>query len=163
VFPNRPVQAVSPCAAGMAVVKRDVFYAWLVATLLSGLPSTVHALLTGGDPLEATRAAGSMLVAATAATPVLVVAAIIVHCVVSLAWTVVFVLLLPNRHVLPWALMGCSLVAWLDLQLIAPWLFPSVAALAFWPQMADHLMWGACLGGTLAALQRKAAARRHGA
>ena len=28
-------------------------------------------------------------------------------------------------------------------------LFPEVAALAFWPQMADHLMWGACVGVVL--------------
>jgi hypothetical protein len=25
-------------------------------------------------------------------------------------------------------------------------LFPEVAALAFWPQLADHLIWGACIG-----------------
>ena len=42
--------------------KRELLYAWLLATLpLSGIPSTVYALLTGGDPLEATRAAADML------------------------------------------------------------------------------------------------------
>jgi hypothetical protein len=33
-----------------------------------------------------------------------------------------------------------------DLRLIAPRFFPEVAALEFWPQMADHLVWGACFG-----------------
>ena len=37
---------------------RDLIYAWLIATVFSGLPSTLHAFATGGDPLEATRAAG---------------------------------------------------------------------------------------------------------
>jgi hypothetical protein len=42
----------------------------------------------------------------------------------------------------------------LDLRVIAPAFFPSVAALAFWPQMADHLMWGACLGLPLQLMAR---------
>jgi hypothetical protein len=133
----------------MAASRLDLFYAWLVATLLSGLPSTTHALLTGGDPFEATRAAGAMLISASASPLALFAAAAIVHSVVSLLWTVLFGLFLPERHVLPWALMGSSLVAWLDLQLIAPLFFPSVAALPFWPQFADHLMWGLCLGTVL--------------
>ena len=33
--------------------KRALVYAWLLATVLSGIPSTLYALLTGGDPLEA--------------------------------------------------------------------------------------------------------------
>jgi hypothetical protein len=39
----------------------DLVHAWLLATLLSGIPSTTYALLTGNDPLEATRAAGAMI------------------------------------------------------------------------------------------------------
>ena len=33
---------------------RDLFYAWLTATLFSGAPSTLYAELTNGDPLELT-------------------------------------------------------------------------------------------------------------
>lgn len=128
---------------------RDLLYAWLVATVFSGLPSTVHALATGADPLEATRAAGAMLVSATAGTPVLIAAAAVVHPLVSLFWTAVFGWLLPRRQVALWAVAGSAAVALLDLRVIAPLLFPSVAALPFWPQFADHLMWGALLGGTL--------------
>lgn len=130
---------------------RDLLYAWLLATVFSGLPSTLHALVTGADPLEATRAAGAMLVPAATNTPTLVAAAAIVHPAVSLFWTAVFGWLLPRRHVALWAVAGSAAVALLDLRVIAPLVFPSVAALPFWPQFADHLMWGALLGGTLQA------------
>ena len=129
--------------------RRDLLYAWLVATVFSGLPSTLHALVTGGNPLEATRAAGAMLVPAATDTLALVAAAAIVHSGVSLFWAAVFAWLLPRRHAATWAVVGSAAVAVLDLQLIAPLLFPAVAALPFWPQFADHLMWGALLGGTL--------------
>ena len=34
----------------------------------------------------------------------------------------------------------------LDLGVMARLLFPEVYALPFWPQMADHVAWGAVLG-----------------
>lgn len=134
---------------------RDLLYACLAATLFSGIPSTLHAILTGGDPLEATRAAGAMLAPPTASTTALVLAAAVVHPAISLFWTAVFALLLPRGHLLAWAVLGSAAVALLDLLLIAPLFFPSVAALPFWPQFADHLMWGALLGGTLQLRQRR--------
>lgn len=129
--------------------------------MFSGAPSTLHALATGGDMLEATRAAGAMLLPAHSGTWALVAAAAIVHPAVSLFWTLVFGLLLPPRHALAWAVAGSAAVAWLDLRVIAPALFPSVAALPFWPQFADHLAWGALLGGTLQ-WRRRRAQRRQG-
>lgn len=128
---------------------RDLFHAGWVATLFSGLPSTLYAFASGSDPLEATRAAGAMLVSATSDTRTLLAAAALVHPLVSLFWTAVFGCLLPRRRPAPWAVAGAAAVALLDLRLIAPLLFPSIAALAFWPQFADHLMWGALLGTTL--------------
>jgi hypothetical protein len=128
---------------------RDLFQAWLVATVFSGLPSTLHALVTGADPLEATRAAGAMLLPAATGTWTLVAAAAIVHPAVSAFWAAVFGLLLPRPGVALWAVIGSAAVALLDLLVIAPLFFPAVAALPFWPQLADHLMWGALLGGTL--------------
>lgn len=128
---------------------RDLLLAWLAATVLSGLPSTLYAWATGADLLEATRAAGAMLAPGASDTVTLVAAAAVVHPAVSLFWTLVFAALLPRRHLLLWALLGAAAVAWLDLRVIAPRLFPAVAALPFWPQFADHLMWGALLGGTL--------------
>lgn len=123
-----------------------LFFAWAAATLFSGLPSTVWALWTGSDPLEATWAAGAMLVPVTSGPRILFAAAVLVHLTVSLFWAVVFWLLLPRRRVLLWSVLGSAGVAIIDLGLIAPLLFPSIRGLAFGPQLADHLMWGACLG-----------------
>ena len=135
---------------------RDLVLAWLVATVFSGLPSTLYALAVGADPLEATRAAGAMLLPANSGTGMLVAAAALVHPAVSLFWTAVFGVLLPRQHVARWAVAGSAAVALLDLRLVAPLFFPSVAALPFWPQCADHLMWGVLLGATLQRGQRRA-------
>ena len=139
---------------------RDVAWAYVMATVFSGAPSTLHALLTGGDPLEATRAAGAMLLPAASDFWTLFAAAAVVQRGVSLFWTLVFAELLTPRHALAGALAGVVAVALLDLRVIAPLAFPPVAALAFWPQFADHLAWGALLGGTLQWRQRR---RRQGA
>jgi hypothetical protein len=128
---------------------RDLLVAWFVATVFSGLPSTLHAFATGADPLEATRAAGRMLLPAATDTRVLFAAAAFVHPAVSAFWTGVFALAVPARHVLLGAVAGAAAVALLDLRVLAPAFFPAVAALPFWPQFADHLAWGALLGGTL--------------
>lgn len=125
--------------------KRTLFHAWLLATLFSGIPSTLYALLTGRDPLEATRAAGAMM-----AMPDSLAAAALVHASVSFFWAVVLWLLLPYRRAMGWGLVASAAIAVLDLRVIAPAFFPEVAALDFWPQFADHLMWGACVGFALA-------------
>jgi hypothetical protein len=125
--------------------KRVLFYAWLLATLFSGIPSTLYALLTGADPLEATRAAGAMV-----GRPDSIVAAGLVHASVSLFWALLLWLVLPYRNTTRWALLASVAIALLDLKMIAPIFFPEVAALDFWPQFADHLMWGACVGVALA-------------
>ena len=124
--------------------KRELLFAWLLATLLSGIPSTVYALITGGDVLEATRAAGAMV-----GRPDSIAAAALVHACVSLFWALILWLVLPYRHTFIWALLASAAIALLDLKMIAPVFFPEVAALAFWPQFADHMMWGATLGGAL--------------
>jgi len=124
--------------------KRELLYAWLLATLLSGIPSTVYALLTGGDPLEATQAAAAMLLRSESSLIKLLLAATLVHASVSLFWSIVLWLALPRRRTMLWALLASAAIALVDLRVIAPAFFPEVAALAFWPQFTDHLMWGAC-------------------
>lgn len=146
---SRTKTAAGPNPVELRFHRCDLFYAWLVSTVFSGLPSTLHALVTGADALEATRAAGAMLLPGVTDALTLVTAAAIVHSSVSLFWAVLFVRLLPRRYTAAWAAAGSAAVALLDLRVIAPLLFPSVAALPFWPQFADHLMWGALLGGTL--------------
>jgi hypothetical protein len=121
----------------------DLARGWLAATLLSGLPSTAWALVTGADMLEPTRAAGSMLLPGEESTGKLIAAAAIVHPIVSAFWALILWRLLPRRATVAWALLAAVLIALLDLKVLAPAYFPRVAALDFRPQLADHLMWGA--------------------
>ena len=125
--------------------KRELLYAWLLATLLER-----HSF----DPLRAAdrrRSVGSDAGGRGHAFAVqksslikLLLAATLVHASVSLFWSVVLWLALPRRRTMLWALLASAAIALIDLRLIAPAFFPEVAALAFWPQFADHLMWGAC-------------------
>lgn len=132
------------------LIPRSTFFlAWLAATVLSGLPSTVWALVQGSDATAATRAAGAMLLPHETRFAYLFAAAALVHPLVSLFWAAVVWRLLPRRHVVLSALAASAVIALIDLRLIAPAFFPAVAALDFWPQLADHLMWGACFGGVL--------------
>lgn len=99
--------------------------------------------------MEATRAAGAMV-----GRPQSIVAAGAVHAAVSLFWCWVLWLALPFKYTTVWALAAAAAIALVDLRVIAPLFFPEIAALAFWPQFADHLMWGACVGFTLARAAR---------
>jgi hypothetical protein len=123
--------------------------AWLAATVLSGLPSTLYALITGSDVTEATRAAGAMLISPDSSVAQLFAEAAIVHSAISFFWTSILTLILPRRRTVFWALVISVFIAVLDLRIIAPMMFPEVARLVFWPQFADHLMWGASVGITL--------------
>lgn len=127
---------------------RDAFVAGGCAALLSGIPSTLYAWLTGGDPMEATRAAGAMLISATSGDTKLFIAAALVHTSVSLFWALVLVLVLPRRYTLGWAIAALACIAVLDLRVIGR-LFPEILALSFWPQFADHIAFGAVLGAVL--------------
>jgi|SRR5687768_6981848 len=126
----------------------DLAAAWFVATIVSGLPSTLYAVATGGDPMAATRAAAAMLVNSASSAPILLFAAALVHSSISLFWAIVLILLLPGRHVIAFAMGAAAAIAVLDLRVIGR-LFPEIHALEFWPQFADHLLWGASLGWTL--------------
>ncbi len=119
--------------------------AWGAA--LSGAPSTLHALARGRDPLEATRAAGSILLPHERRTLPLVAAAAPVHVAVSLAWAVAL-----ERLGVRGARRGAAaglVIAAVDLRLVGR-RFPRVRALAFGPQVADHLLYGAVVGAVLA-------------
>lgn len=112
--------------------------AWAAA--LSGAPSTLHALATGRDPLEATAAAGSILLPREASRTRLVAAAVPVHLALSLGWT----LALDRagvRTARAGALAGLAIAA-LDLG-VAGRRFPRVRALPLVPQLADHALFGA--------------------
>lgn len=127
----------------------DIVIAAAWAALLSGIPSTVYAVLADGDPMEATRAAGAMLISYEASDIELFMAAGLVHVAVTLFWAFILATVLPRRHLVWWCVAAAALIAFLDVKLIARAVFPEVYELDFWPQFADHIAWGAAFGVAL--------------
>lgn len=124
---------------------RTAVRAGVTAGLLSGIPSTVICAVRGRDPLEATAAAGAMLLPDERRQGVLVAAGIPVHAAISLAWAVVLTALLPARRTLWWGAAAGVAIAALDLGPLArP--FPRIRALPRGPQIADHIAFGAIVG-----------------
>ena len=131
----------------MAAGSRSALAAGGVAALVSGLPSTVWALATGRDPLEATKAAGSILLPRETRTLPLLLAAVPVHLALSLGWA----LALEKgrvRGTVPGTMAGLAIAA-LDLGAIGR-RFPRIRALPVAPQVADHVAYGAVVGTLLA-------------
>jgi hypothetical protein len=120
--------------------------AW--AALLSGAPSTLHALATGRDPLEATLAAGSILLPGETRRTRLLAAAVPVHLALSLGWA--FALDRAGvRGAGRGALAGLA-IGVVDLSLAAR-VLPRLRALPLLPQLADHAAYGAVAGHMLRA------------
>ena len=125
----------------------DALAAGAWAAVLSGVPSTLHALATGRDPLEATKAAGSILLPGERRTLPLVAAAVPVHLALSLGWALVLARL-GVRGPLSGAAAGLAIAA-LDLG-VAGRAVPRVQALPLGPQLLDHAAFGAIVGARLA-------------
>jgi hypothetical protein len=115
--------------------------AGLIAGVVSGAPSTLHALATGGDPLEATLAAGSMALPDEQRTERLLAAAVPVHLALSAFWGVVLARALPRRRAAFTGTLAGLAIGGLDLLVIGP-LFPRIRALPKGPQFADHIAFG---------------------
>jgi hypothetical protein len=132
---------------------RDGLVAGSVAAVAGGIPSTLHALATGGDVLESTRAAGSIALSRSEDEEALLAAGANVHGAVSLFWGVALAHVIPRRagartSVAASAVGGLAIAA-LDLGLVAR-LFPRIRALPRVPQVADHVAFGAVVGAVLA-------------
>ena len=131
----------------------DALRAGLPAALLSGLPSTTYAILKKRDPLEATVAAGSILLPRERRRERLLVAAIPVHLALSAVWTVAIATVLPRRNPLAEGTLAGLVIAALDLGVIGS-RFPRIRALETGPQIADHMAFGIIAAAKLAR-QRK--------
>jgi hypothetical protein len=132
---------------------RDGLVAGSVAAVAGGIPSTLHALATGGDVLESTRAAGSIALSGSEDEEALLAAGANVHAAVSFFWGVALAHVIPRRagartSVAAGAIGGLAIAA-LDLGLVAR-LFPRIRALPRVPQVADHVAFGAVVGAVLA-------------
>ena len=120
----------------------DGLVAGAVAAVLSGLPSTLWALVHGADWLAAAQAAGNLLLPASASRKALLFAGALAHSAISLGWGIVLAGTLPRRHtVLSGAAAGRG-----DSRARSRFdrtIFSLIAALDFGPQLADHVAFGA--------------------
>jgi hypothetical protein len=138
-------------------VIRDGIAAGAVAAVVSGAPSTLSALATGGNPLEAALAAGSILLPNETRRGRLVTAAVPVHLALSLAWGVALARLLPRRRTATAGAIAGLGIAALDLGVVGR-RFPRVRALPLLTQLADHALYGSTVGHVIA--RRRAIIRR---
>jgi hypothetical protein len=114
----------------------------VVAGTLSGVPSTIDALLGGRSVLESTRAAGTLLGRRS------LVRGAVAHAALSVGWAAVLTAVLPRRHEPAWGALAGAGIAALDLGL-ARRRWPAIAALPTPPQVADHIAFGALVGSVL--------------
>jgi hypothetical protein len=149
------------CSRFLAVsggtVLEDAVVAGAVASVLSGVPSTLHALASGINPLEASLAAGTLLLPREERASRLLPAAIVVHGALSLGWALVLAASVPRRRTVAWSVAGGLAIAALDLGVVGG-RFPRIRSLAGVPQVLDHVAYGATVGCVL----RRRRARRAG-
>jgi hypothetical protein len=147
------VSGGKPVVAVDAETLRDACVAGAVAALISGTPSTTHALLTARPPLDGALAAGSLLLPNEQRPGRLLLAAVPVHLALSLGWALALAAVLPRRWTVACGALAGLGIAALDLGFIGR-RFPRIRAL---PQAPDHLAYG----GTVAAVLRRRRARRR--
>jgi hypothetical protein len=127
---------------------QDGLAAGAVAALVSGAPSTLHALATRTSPLEATLAAGTLLAPRARRPAVLLLAAVPVHLALSFAWALVLAAVLPRRNTVACGAAAGLAIAAVDLGIVGR-RFPRIRALAPVPQILDHVAYGATVGAML--------------
>ena len=146
----------------MTPIARAVIRAAVSAGVLSGIPSTAHALVTGRDPMDSVRAAGTLVVPDDDPPTSRVVAGLAAHGVITVLWTVVLAIVLPRRRTALWGALAGVGIAALDLG-IAQRRFPAIAALPRGAQVADHVVFGAIVGLVIGRSRRHAATPRSSA
>src|SRR5688500_1486843 len=127
----------------LRVPTRDAIAAGACGAILGGAPSTAYALAMGRDPLEATKAAGAIMLPHETRTLPLLAAAVPVHVALCLGWA--FALERAGmRGIRRGAAAGLAIAA-LDLG-IAGRRPPRVRASPLGPQLADHVAFGVVVG-----------------
>jgi hypothetical protein len=135
--------------ADRASISRDGLAAGAVAALAGGVPSTLHALATGRDPLAPTVAAGTLVMSRRNARPALVLGGALAHAGISVGWASVLAALLPRRQTAAFGALAGVAIAALDFGLIGR-RNEAIRALPLLPQFADHLVYGAVVGAVVA-------------
>ena len=114
----------------------------LVAGVLSGIPSTVHAVISSRDILASVRAAGSVLGRPTIARGILA------HTLLTVLWTGVIAAVPPARRGVARGSATGVVIGVVDLA-VAHRRFPTIAALPTIPQLLDHAAFGALVAAML--------------
>jgi hypothetical protein len=140
------------------LVPSDCLAAGMIAAAVSGVPSTAYALVSSGDLLEPTLAAGSLVFPRQKRRSRLLPAAVVAHVALSLGWAVPICALVPSRRPVGFGLLAGLGVAALDLGVVGRRV-PRIRALTQPPQVADHLAYGA----TVAFVASRRRRRREGA
>jgi hypothetical protein len=126
-------------------VLRDGIAAGVIAAVVSGAPSTLWASVAGDDPLEATLAAGSMLLPGETQRGRLLAAAMPVHLAASLGWAIVLSAVLPRKRTISSGAVAGLGIAAFDLGIVGR-RSAQLRALPLLPQLADHALYGATVG-----------------
>lgn len=126
----------------------DAMVAGAVAAVASGAPSTVHALVTGRSPLEASLAAGTLLLRHEQRPARLLPAALAAHGLLSLGWAWALAVLLPRRRTVEAAALAGIAIAALDLGVVGR-RFPRIRALPLLPQVLDHIAYAVTVAAVL--------------
>ena len=135
---------------------RDGLAAGAVAGVAQLLPSTLHALATGADPLATLRAAGSLLLPESASSRQLAAAGVVAHTAVALNWGVVMSRFLDRRRPVSHGL-GAGVALFAFQYGLFGRCFPRIRALPAPAQLADHAAYGAAAGAALRALRARRA------
>jgi hypothetical protein len=131
-----------------AATVTDGLVAGAVAAVLSGAPSTLHAIVVRTSPLEATLAAGTLLLPRERRALPLALAAVPVHVALSLGWALALAALLPRRRTVAAGTLAGLAIAALDLGVVGR-RNPRIRALPQLPQVLDHIAYGATVGAVL--------------
>jgi hypothetical protein len=132
---------------------QDGLVAGAVAAVVSGGPSTLHALATRSSPLEATLAAGTLLLPRERRALPLVLAAAAAHLALSFGWALLLAALLPRRRTVAAGTLAGLAIAALDLGVVGR-RYPRIRALPQVPQVLDHVAYGATVGAVLSRRRR---------
>jgi hypothetical protein len=142
------VTLIACSSVKVAFTSRDVLAAGAFASVVSGAPSTLCAFIAGDDILEASLAAGSMLLPRETRSGPLLLAAAVAHGALSFGWAGVFGVALPKRHTIAAGALAGLAVATLDLGVVGR-RFPRIRALPLLPQIADHVAYGVAVATVL--------------
>jgi hypothetical protein len=129
-------------------VRVKALAAGAAGAVVGGVPSTLWALARGRDPLEATLAAGSLLLPHEKRRARLLAAAVPVHLGLSLGWSLVLDSVLPRGRERALGAPAGLAIAALDLVVVGR-RFPRLRAVPLLPQVADHVAYALTVGEVL--------------